>query len=54
MVRTMPCGRRTIRIRPRPGRRSQDFINETFNELSATDRRKIVHDTAAKLYNMEV
>ena len=34
--------------------RSQDFINKTFNELAETDRRKIVHDTAAKLYNIEV
>lgn len=33
---------------------SQDFINKTFSELSETDRRKIVHDTAAKLYNIEV
>jgi len=30
--------------------RSQQFINETFEELSQEDRRKIVHDTAASLY----
>jgi predicted TIM-barrel fold metal-dependent hydrolase len=34
--------------------RSQDFINKTFVNLSEVDRRKIVHDTAAKLYGIEV
>ena len=34
--------------------RSQDFINNTFNNLSDSDRRQIVHDTAAKVYRIEV
>ncbi|MGE0824166.1 MAG: amidohydrolase family protein [Candidatus Binatia bacterium] len=34
--------------------RSQDFITKTFNDLSDTDRRLIVHDTAAKVYRIEV
>jgi predicted TIM-barrel fold metal-dependent hydrolase len=34
--------------------RSQDFINKTFNDLSDNDRRLIVHDTAAKVYRIEV
>ncbi|NOT55104.1 MAG: amidohydrolase, partial [Deltaproteobacteria bacterium] len=34
--------------------RSQDFINNTFNNLSDNDRRLIVHDTAAKVYRIDV
>src|SRR6202795_1135087 len=30
--------------------RSQEFIKETFSGLSEDDRRKIVHDTAARVY----
>jgi len=33
--------------------RSQDFINKTFSGLAEADRRKIVHDTAAKVYRIE-
>ncbi len=33
--------------------RSQEFIDKTFNGLPQTDRRKIVHDTAARLYGIE-
>ena len=32
--------------------RSQQFIKETFGGLSEEDRRKIVHDTAARLYGI--
>jgi predicted TIM-barrel fold metal-dependent hydrolase len=32
--------------------RSQEFIKETFSGLSAEDRRKIVHDTAARVYGI--
>jgi uncharacterized protein len=32
--------------------RSQQFIKETFGGLSEQDRRKIVHDTAARLYGI--
>jgi predicted TIM-barrel fold metal-dependent hydrolase len=34
--------------------RSQDFIDKTFNNISDNDRRLIVHDTAAKVYRIEV
>ena len=33
--------------------RSQQFIRETFGGLSEADRRKIVHDTAARLYGVD-
>jgi predicted TIM-barrel fold metal-dependent hydrolase len=33
--------------------RSQQFIEETFGALSEENRRKIVHDTAARLYGIE-
>src|SRR5438552_9630351 len=33
--------------------RSQQFIKETFGGLSEENRRKIVHDTAARLYGIE-
>jgi predicted TIM-barrel fold metal-dependent hydrolase len=33
--------------------RSQQFIKETFSGLSEEDRRKIVHDTAARLYGID-
>jgi predicted TIM-barrel fold metal-dependent hydrolase len=33
--------------------RSQEFIEKTFSQLSETDRRKIVHDTASRLYGIE-
>ena len=29
-------------------------MNETFKDLDEVDRRKFVHDTAAKLYVIEV
>ena len=32
--------------------RSQEFIKETFSGLSEEDRRKIVHDTAARVYGI--
>ena len=32
--------------------RSQQFIEETFGGLSEDDRRKIVHDTAARVYGI--
>jgi predicted TIM-barrel fold metal-dependent hydrolase len=32
--------------------RSQEFIKETFSGLSEEDRRKIVHDTAARVYRI--
>jgi uncharacterized protein len=32
--------------------KSQDFINETFSSLSAQDRQKIIHDTAARVYGI--
>ncbi len=33
--------------------RSQEFIKETFSGLSDADRQKVVHDTAARIYNIE-
>jgi len=33
---------------------SQEFIAETFGGLSEASRRKIVHDTAARLYGLDV
>ena len=33
--------------------RSQQFIRETFGGLPEADRRKIVHDTAARLYGID-
>jgi len=33
--------------------RSQQFIKETFSGLSEENRRKIVHDTAARLYGID-
>lgn len=33
--------------------RSQEFIGKTFGELPDSERRKIVHDTAARLYGIE-
>ncbi len=33
--------------------RSQEFIQETFSELAEENRRKIVHDTAARLYGID-
>ena len=33
--------------------RSQEFIKETFSGLSEANRRKIVHDTAARVYRIE-
>jgi predicted TIM-barrel fold metal-dependent hydrolase len=33
--------------------RSQEFIKETFSGLSEANRRKIVHDTAARVYGIE-
>ncbi|MBI3303896.1 MAG: amidohydrolase [Deltaproteobacteria bacterium] len=33
--------------------RSQQFIKETFGGLSGEDRRKIVHDTAARVYGID-
>ncbi len=33
--------------------RSQQFITETFGGLAEADRRKIVHDTAARLYRID-
>jgi len=33
--------------------RSQEFIKETFGGLSQGDRRKIVHDTASRLYGID-
>ena len=32
---------------------SQEFIKDTFSELSETDRRKLIHDTAARVYRIE-
>ena len=32
--------------------RSQEFVEKTFSGLPAEQRRKIVHDTAAKLYGL--
>jgi predicted TIM-barrel fold metal-dependent hydrolase len=32
---------------------SQQFIKETFGGLAEEDRRKIVHDTAARLYGID-
>jgi len=32
--------------------KSQEFIKETFSGLSEADRRKIVHDTAARVYKI--
>ena len=34
--------------------RSQEFINKTFTTLSEADRQKIIHDTAARVYRIEV
>jgi predicted TIM-barrel fold metal-dependent hydrolase len=34
--------------------RSQEFINKTFTGLSEAEREKIVHDTAVKVYRIEV
>ena len=31
---------------------SQDYVAEHLSKVSETDRRKIVHDTAAKLYGL--
>jgi predicted TIM-barrel fold metal-dependent hydrolase len=39
----------TAAVRPR----SQQFIKETFGGLSEENRRKIVHDTAARLYGID-
>jgi predicted TIM-barrel fold metal-dependent hydrolase len=33
--------------------RSQQFIEETFGSLSAEQKRKIVHDTAARVYGLD-
>jgi predicted TIM-barrel fold metal-dependent hydrolase len=33
--------------------RSQQFIEETFKSLTADQKRKIVHDTAARVYGLE-
>jgi predicted TIM-barrel fold metal-dependent hydrolase len=33
--------------------RSQEFIKETFSGLLEEDRRKIVHDTAARVYRID-
>jgi len=33
--------------------RSQEFIKDTFSELSETDRKKLIHDTAARVYRIE-
>jgi predicted TIM-barrel fold metal-dependent hydrolase len=33
--------------------RSQEFIKETFSGLAEEDKRKIVHDTAARVYSIE-
>ena len=32
--------------------KSQQFIKETFSNIAEQDRRKIVHDTAARVYNI--
>lgn len=32
--------------------KSQQFIEETFSNIAEQDRRKIVHDTAARVYNI--
>jgi predicted TIM-barrel fold metal-dependent hydrolase len=32
---------------------SQEFIAETFGALPEASRRKIVHDTAARLYGLD-
>jgi predicted TIM-barrel fold metal-dependent hydrolase len=34
--------------------RSQEFIQETFGKIAEADRRKIVHDTAARVYRIDV
>jgi uncharacterized protein len=34
--------------------RSREFIDRTFSSLSEDSRRKIVHDTAARLYGLDV
>ena len=34
--------------------RSREFIDETFAGLPEDSRRKIVHDTAARLYGLDV
>ena len=34
--------------------RSREFIDETFSGLPEESRRKIVHDTAARLYGLDV
>jgi len=34
--------------------RSQEFIDQTFGGLPGDSRRKIVHDTAARLYGLDV
>jgi predicted TIM-barrel fold metal-dependent hydrolase len=34
--------------------RSQEFINKTFTTISEADRNKIIHDTAARVYRIEV
>jgi predicted TIM-barrel fold metal-dependent hydrolase len=31
---------------------SQDYVAEHLSKVSAVDRQKIVHDTAAKLYGL--
>ena len=33
--------------------RSQEFIKETFSELSDAERQKLVHDTAARVYKID-
>jgi predicted TIM-barrel fold metal-dependent hydrolase len=33
--------------------RSQQFISETFGSLTPEQKRKIVHDTAARVYGLE-
>lgn len=43
------CAPHTAAIWPR----SQQFIEETFGGLAEEDRRKIVHDTAARMYGIE-
>jgi uncharacterized protein len=34
--------------------RSLEFMNQTFGGLSENSQRKIVHDTAARIYGLEV
>ena len=33
--------------------RSQEFIKETFSGIAEENRRKIVHDTAARVYGID-